>query len=42
VTIPNSLVSGSKYYIGAIVNYNNKFTEFTGKNNATYIGIQVK
>jgi hypothetical protein len=42
LTIPNSLVSGTKYYIGAIVNYNNKFTEFTGKNNATCIGIQVK
>ena len=42
VTIPNSLQSGKNYYLGAIVNYNQKFAEHTGANNATYIGIRVK
>jgi hypothetical protein len=30
------------HYIGAIVNYNKKFPEATGNNNATYIGIRVQ
>jgi hypothetical protein len=42
VTIPNNLVSGQNYYIGAIVNYNKKFAEYTASNNATYIGIRIK
>jgi hypothetical protein len=42
VTIPNNLQSGKNYYLGAIVNYNKKFAEHTGDNNATYIGIRVK
>ncbi len=42
VTIPKTLPSGSTRYIGAIVNYDNKFTEATAANNATYVGIRVK
>lgn len=42
VTIPSNLPSGSTRYIGAIVNFNNKFTEATAANNATYVGIRVK
>ena len=42
VTIPTDLTPGQVYYIGAIVNYNKKFSEATGANNATFIGIRVK
>jgi len=42
VTIPSNLPSGSTRYIGAIVNFNNKFTEAMAANNATYVGIRVK
>jgi hypothetical protein len=42
VTIPDHLVSGRNYYIGAIVNPDRTFTEATGANNATYIGIRVQ
>jgi hypothetical protein len=41
ITIPSWVVSGRDYYIGAIVNYNRKFVEAVGQNNATYIGIHV-
>jgi hypothetical protein len=42
LTIPTNLTSGKNYYIGAIVNYNKKFAEAVGQNNATYIGIRVQ
>ena len=42
MTIPSNLPSGSTRYIGAMVNFNDKFTEATAANNATYVGIRVK
>jgi hypothetical protein len=42
LAIPGNLTSGRNYYLGAIVNYNRKFAEAVGQNNATYIGIQVQ
>ncbi len=41
VTIPGDLISGQYYWIGIIVDYNNKVAETYETNNQTYIGIRV-
>ncbi len=41
LVIPNTLVSGQKYWIGAIIDDNNAVAEITESNNATYIPIKV-
>lgn len=41
LTIPSDLVSGTNYWIGAIVDYNNAIADSVRSNNATYIPIRV-
>ncbi|SDX15148.1 hypothetical protein [Nitrosomonas oligotropha] len=41
LVIPSDLVSGQTYWVGAIIDYNNAYSERSETNNATYIGIRV-
>lgn len=41
LTIPSSLVSGSTYYLGAIIDWNNAITEVNSANNAAYHIIRI-
>jgi hypothetical protein len=41
VVIPADLVSGTNYWVGAIVDYDNVLTESTSVNNASYLPIRV-
>lgn len=41
LVIPADLVSGTNYWIGAIVDYDNVLTESTSTNNASYLPIRV-
>ncbi|NBQ68435.1 MAG: hypothetical protein EBU46_06195 [Nitrosomonadaceae bacterium] len=41
LVIPTDLVSGQTYWVGAIIDYNNAYSERSEANNATYIGIRV-
>jgi len=41
ITIPSNLTVGQTLYLGAIVDYPNEITEFTGANNATWHQIQI-
>jgi subtilase family serine protease len=41
ITLPNNLVVGNKFHVGAIVDENNKIAEVDESNNATYLGIKV-
>lgn len=40
--IPSGVSYGTTYYLGAIVDYNSKFSEYYENNNATYLGRRVK
>lgn len=41
LVVPSDLVSGQTYWVGAIIDYNNAYSERSETNNATYIGIRV-
>lgn len=41
VVIPNNLVSGTNYWLGAVIDRTGAITEFSESNNATYIPIRV-
>ena len=42
IRIPADLPSGSRWYLGVIVDSNNTLREQTKRNNATYIPIQIR
>jgi len=41
LTVPNSLVSGSNYWLGAIIDRTNAISEKSESNNASYVGIRI-
>lgn len=42
VTIPTSVVSGQRYFVGALLDPSNTLTEVDKRNNATYTAIQIR
>lgn len=42
LVVPANLVSGSDYYIGVIIDYDNKIEENVSSNNATYLPIRIQ
>lgn len=41
VTLPSDLASGTNYWLGTIINYDNALTDWDSSNNATYVPIRV-
>jgi hypothetical protein len=41
-TVPSGLIAGQEYFIGIITDYDNRFSEYSETNNATYLAGKIR